>query len=87
MLPQNFQLMAKGTDPTTQAPLAYVACERIDHVRRICVYKLTKRAGSWFNIGQFVSKGYFRPTPEPAGRKLSDSQLDQTLIEYAERTA
>lgn len=78
--------MAKGTDPATQLPLAYVAVETIDYRRRICVYKLTKRAGSWFNIGQFISKGHFRSTPEEHGRKLSDSQLDQILIRYAERT-
>lgn len=84
MIPTNFHLVVRGMDLMTRLPLAYVACEHIDHQSRLVVYKLVKREGHWYHHGFWSSAGRFIVSPEPKGRKLSDSQLDQTLIAYAE---
>lgn len=64
--------------------MVYVAREKIDPVSRLTVWKLLLRDnGSWYSVGQWISKGVFRRFPEPKGVKLSDSQTDQTLLKYA----
>lgn len=83
MTPTGFLRLAKGTDPVERLPVAYVAVERYDYKHRITVYKLIKRPKGWYNVGQFLSLGYYRSVAGK-GRKLSDSQLCQNLISVAE---
>lgn len=83
MVPERWQLVGKGIDEETGLRMALVAREKHDPVVRLTIWKLLKRDGSWYSVGQWISKGLYREFPEPNGVKLSDSITDQTLLKYA----
>jgi hypothetical protein len=83
MVPENWALIGKGKDEETGLPMVLVAREKHDPVLRLTIWKLLNRDGSWYSVGQWISKGLYRRFPEPNGVKLSDSYIDQKLLEYA----
>lgn len=83
MVPERWELVGKGRDIETGLPMVLVAREKEDPRLRMTVWKLLKRPNGWYSVGQWISKGRWRSFPETNGVKLSDSRIDQILLEFA----
>lgn len=84
--PEDWQLLAKGTDPTTGEIVAHVGRRSyMGTVESVCIWRVAKRGGNWYNMGHWPSLvGGYRPSPEKNGQKLSCSWLHRAIVQVAE---
>jgi hypothetical protein len=85
-VPENWQLLAKGIDPTTGELVAHVGRRSfLGKSESVCIWRVVKRGENWYNVGQWITglNGY-RLSPEKNGRKLSCSQQHLAIISAAE---
>lgn len=80
MVPEKWALVGKGK--RDGLPMVRVAREKIDPVSRLTIWTLIQRPnGVWYSVGQWISIGRYREFDTP--QKLTDSQIDQRLLDYA----
>jgi hypothetical protein len=80
---EDWQLLARGTDPSTGESVAYVGRRSyLGAEESVCVWTVVKRGSNWYTTGQWISglNGY----RECNDRKLSCSPLHTTIIQLAE---
>lgn len=64
--------------------MVLVAREKIDFEQRVTIWVLVQHPNGWYNAGQLLSTGRFQTDPHRRkGVKLSDSMLDNTLLDFA----
>ena len=83
LVPERWEAVGVATDKGD--PIVYVAREKHDYEYRMTVWKLVKRVGTWYSLGQWVSQGRWRQFPEKGGIRLSDSRIDRLLEHYANK--
>ena len=83
--PEDWQLLARGTDPATQEQMAHVGRRIYLGVSEsVCIWKVVKRGDNWYTTGQWLSGlNGFRECDD---RKLSCSPLHLKIVELAEET-
>lgn len=90
LVTEQWELLGRTTDKDGQ-PVAYVGRKKFSSAERLTVFKLVQRPnGHWYNYGQWLSIGRFRPTDDWRSAqtrplKLSDSRIDSVLRCYAEQ--
>lgn len=82
-VPEDWQLLARGTDPATQERVAHVGRRLyLGATESVCIWKVVHRGGNWYTTGQWLSG--FSGFRECDPRKLSCSPLHLRIIELAE---
>lgn len=84
IVPEDWQLLARGTDPATQEHTAHVGRRMyLGLSESICIWKVIKRGNDWYTSGQWLSgfNGYRECDPP---KKLSCCPLHMKIVELAE---
>jgi hypothetical protein len=80
MVPETWALIGRGT--RDGLPMVQVAREKRDPDVKLTIWTLVQRAnGSWYSIGQWISRGEYREFDQP--QKLTDSYIDMRLKDLA----
>lgn len=81
LVPERWEAIGRAEEEGS--PVAYIAREKRDFQLRLTVWKLVRREGTWYSVGQWVSQGCWRRFPEKGGIRLSHSRIDRLLEHYA----